>query len=715
MNTVKWQTLIYKKAKKIFLYGILNYFLVFLLSIDVLFAQNEEKVIRQGKKLIEHGFHLKALDKFNSIIENDSSFSEVNLLASICYLELHEPNSALRLIKTISNEENCINYYKALCYYNLENFDEAIRLLQGVEEISCYHRLKKDELVSLIEDASRTYKYSKGFLVRNFGANINTKDREYCAVMLNKFDSVLFTSRRTESHRIVAEDGMGYESIYTTSVDKDQNWSNPSKLNLDIQSKRNHNATAQVITEGKEVIIFHNGDLHFAKKVNDKWVQQQRLRAINTRHNETHCYLTSDQCTIYFSSDYLSDDNTLDLFVTTKNSDGVWSEPEAIVELNTPYDEDAPFISEDGTFYFSSRGHNSLGGFDVFSTRYNKETNSWAPIVNLGHPVNTVADDIYFNTYGKVGYVSSSRLGGEGMLDLYQVLLFNKIKLQGKISTANNNIPIPGATVDITYGHWFLRGYSDYEGNYEMYVPINKSMQVSIHKDTVNLHKGNYIVKVSFNNENENEYNFTADLNLYQNEEPVMSTDFLNPSDTVTINLQVKNDLQRNELIKGIPETHEKEWLDSLNAYYNEKHIYESLPAEHHQKQEDLSLDTILVKVHFEFDSFELKDSVKLMLKNRIEILSQTQYDQLEICGYTDAVGSDMYNQILSIRRAEAVSNFLIDHGISVEKMLVKGLGKKNLLENQEEESAINRRVELIFKRSVHAHIGQFSNGFNAN
>ena len=369
----------FTSIEKTFYGRVLYLIIAFLLINSTLLAQSERKAIRQGKKLIEYGFYLKALNKFNSIIKPDSSFSEVNLLASICYLELHEPTNALRLINRISYDDDCINFYKAVCYYYLEKFDDARKLLRSVNEISCYHRYTKDELDSLIKNAALSYGASKGFLVRNFGNNINSKYREYCAVMLNKFDSVLFTSRRTESHNKIAEDGMGYESIYITSVNKDQSWISASKFNLDIQSNRNHNATSQVVNEGKEVIIFRNGDLYLAKKVKDRWIEQRKLSAINTGYNETHCFVTPDQNTIYFSSDYLSDDNNLDLFETTKNSDGLWSEPEAIEELNTPYDEDAPFISEDGIFYFSSRGHNSIGGFDVFATRFDKKTGSWDP------------------------------------------------------------------------------------------------------------------------------------------------------------------------------------------------------------------------------------------------------------------------------------------------------------------------------------------------
>lgn len=694
----------FTSIEKTFYDRVLYLIIAFLLINSTLLAQSERKAIRQGKKLIEYGFYLKALNKFNSIIKPDSSFSEVNLLASICYLELHEPTNALRLINRISYDDDCINFYKAVCYYYLEKFDDARKLLRSVNEISCYHRYTKDELDSLIKNAALSYGASKGFLVRNFGNNINSKYREYCAVMLNKFDSVLFTSRRTESHNKIAEDGMGYESIYITSVNKDQSWISASKFNLDIQSNRNHNATSQVVNEGKEVIIFRNGDLYLAKKVKDRWIEQRKLSAINTGYNETHCFVTPDQNTIYFSSDYLSDDNNLDLFETTKNSDGLWSEPEAIEELNTPYDEDAPFISEDGIFYFSSRGHNSIGGFDVFATRFDKKTGSWEPIKNLGHPINTVADDIYFTTYGKLGYISSSRLGGEGMLDLYQVLLFNKVKMQGKIINSVDNLPIPGATIDLNYGQWFLRGYSDYEGNYEIYVPINKNMQFSVQKDSIHLHTGNYLVNVYFGNENDNLYNFTVDLAHLPDEGPALSANFISLSDTVTIDLKVKNDLKRNELIRGISGDKEKQWIDSLNALFNDRYIIDSLFVKYQKSNKELPLETVLAIVHFEFDKFELKDSVKLLLSNCIDNLTRDEYNQLQICGYTDAVGSDAYNQILSIKRAQAVSKFLIDQGISMDKMIVKGLGERELLEYHDGKSATNRRVELILRRSINAH-----------
>ena len=336
--------------KRIFWGVVINLLVVLLVSSGTLHAQNGSKVIRKATNLIEQGYYLKALEKLNPFIEKDSTNTDVNLLASICYLELHQANNALRLIDRSSADQSCIDYYKALSYYNLEKFDEALNLLEGVEEINCFHESTKEELHKIVKYAAKKYRYSEGFLVRNFGLNINSKDREYCAVMLNKFDSVLFTSRKSGNQNAVAKDGMTYESIFMTAVDMDQNWSTPERVELDMHSRRTHNATAQVIADGKELIMYRNGDLVIAKKEKDKWTVHDQLLSTNMGQNETHCFVTEDQKIIFFSSDFLSYGNDLDLFMTRKQEDGSWSEPEPIGALNTPMDEDAPFISADGTF-----------------------------------------------------------------------------------------------------------------------------------------------------------------------------------------------------------------------------------------------------------------------------------------------------------------------------------------------------------------------------
>ncbi len=132
--------------------------------------------------------------------------------------------------------------------------------------------------------------------------------------------------------------------------------------------------------------------------------------------------ISSDGNVIYFSSERTGGFGGLDIYKSEKTSDGKWSEPVNLGEtVNTNFDEDAPFISPDGkTLYFSSKGHHNMGDYDIFISEFNGE--SWSKPLNLGFPVNSSSDDIFFivsNQTG-MGFFSSNRTGGSGLMDIYK-------------------------------------------------------------------------------------------------------------------------------------------------------------------------------------------------------------------------------------------------------------------------------------------------------
>jgi len=653
-------------------------------------AQVSNKKLQLAEQYIQEEFYALGLHNLNEVLKEDPANSEALFCASICHLNLQQPEAALQLLEKIPNPDNRQKYYLALANLQSEKFDSATSILNllpdSVSGDPDIVKLKKQ-----IEFAIQNYNNTKGYIVITFGDSINTADREYSSVMINKFDSVLFTSRQLHNNSAFTSDGMGFENMFLTTISDHQAWSRPIKFQSSIQSNHSHDAAVQVFNSENQMIFFHNGDLFSAKKEGGKWVKEMELKAINTMENETHCFMTEDEKTIYFSSDFMSEDGNLDLFVTRKQNNGEWTKPKPIKELNTSFDEDSPFLSQDGTFYFSSKGHNSMGGFDVFSTRYSEESDSWAPIKNLGHPINSTSDDIYFNTYGKLAYITSSRIGGFGSLDLYRILLFNKIKMKGKIISKYDRKPVAGATIDFEYGPWFLRGYSDINGNYEMSVPINKNMRVKVEKDSVKIHEGNYIVRVFFDEHNSNEYDFVVNMNaLAEDDEPTLSADIFDLSDTVSINLLVKNDLKKNSLLEKVPETQEQNWVDSLNNLYYQQSLMESYSNSSLDPENSL---TIL----FRFDRYSLDADAKANLHQLAEKLKNQRKWTLGISGYTDSIGDEMYNMRLSLKRSQAVYKYLISQNLTADKMIVKGYGETHHLQtnNSKNTQRLNRRVEI--------------------
>ncbi len=520
-------------------------------------GQNLKRTEKQAISEFEKGNFIEAREKFQTLFKAEWNVSSTSSYLASCYLELDEPLKAYEILTQVS-EPNSLNIYLRIlaCYY-LEFFEEAERLIADFPDST---GLDIQSISDRVTRAKESYNSGEGILVQNFGENINSENLEYSAVMYNDYNKLLFTSRKEESS-VTDVDGLAFETIYSTEIDSTDNWVKATPLDIKDEKVRSHDATVQVYQSGNKMISYKDGQLYSSTLKDGVWTKDEDFVIHEGKGSDTHCFITRDEQTIFFASDYQSDGRHLDLYVSQKQEDGGWSEPEPLTMFNTEEDEDSPFLASDSTFYFSSRGHNSIGGFDVFKSTYDHERETWGPPENLGYPVNTVAEDIYYTTEGKLAYLSSTRLEGYGSLDLYRVYNFNKVKVEGKL-VDDNQQPISDALIDVRYDSTNLKSYTDAEGNYEIFVPVNKKMHITFIKDSLNLFEGDYIANIFFKDENENEFNFFID---YMSSNPgVIKSD----EDTKTvkhINVDIRNDYEANPIIASVPESEESLWSDSVN------------------------------------------------------------------------------------------------------------------------------------------------------
>lgn len=148
------------------------------------------------------------------------------------------------------------------------------------------------------------------------------------------------------------------------------------------------------------------------------------------------CFFSKENNEVYFSSYGKDGKNGKDIYKSTKQKDGTWSKPENLgTTINTPYDEDFPFLLPDGsTLYFSSKGSNTIGGYDIFTSTLN-ENGTWSTPENLNYPINTPFDDIMFvpDSSGKYAYFSSERSSMEGMITVYRVRIDTRSKIEEQL------------------------------------------------------------------------------------------------------------------------------------------------------------------------------------------------------------------------------------------------------------------------------------------
>jgi hypothetical protein len=235
--------------------------------------------------------------------------------------------------------------------------------------------------------------------------------------------TLIFTSRRTENKQgdEITPKGDSYENVYVSN-NENGIWSKPKLMDRNLNSRRQHTSNVQLFDNDNKMLVYKSvkfGSLFMSEKQGNSWSKPKKFNNyLNTDRFEPNGFVIKDESVVYFASGRESRNGNLDLFVSRKTEDSTWSEPERLPALiNTDADEDAPFLSEDGnTLYFSSRGHDSMGGYDVFKTTYSPGSRSWSKPVNMGYPFSTPADDIYFVTdsLNTISYVTSNRNGTTG-------------------------------------------------------------------------------------------------------------------------------------------------------------------------------------------------------------------------------------------------------------------------------------------------------------
>ena len=214
-------------------------------------------------------------------------------------------------------------------------------------------------------------------------------------------------------------------------------------------------ATVAVSADERRVYIFKdtegNGDIFYSDFTSNRFQKVKHLdnENINSDAWEPHITVTPDGQQMYFSSNREGGFGGRDIYRMVKLPNGEWSEPMNLgPEINGPWDEDSPFIAVDNkTLYFASNGEKSMGGFDIFIS-VRDENNNWSNPINLGTPLNSTGDDLYYTTTmdGLTGYLTSFRKDGVGEKDIYEIKndylgLENIAVLKGEIEAINGDLP----------------------------------------------------------------------------------------------------------------------------------------------------------------------------------------------------------------------------------------------------------------------------------
>jgi len=428
--------------------------LMLLFSIGSAYAQvDREAEFKQvypiAAKELAEGKYQQALKKFLGLHQLSPRNANINYKVGMCYLGINgQKQRAVPYLEAAAastsekykdgwKETNApldALYMLGRAYHlNLE-FDKAITAYkQYVSKGNLWDEEEKAYIKRLIQNcqnAKLIVESPMSAVLESLGGNINTEHDEYAAVVDSAESVLIFTSRRPNSTggRLDLDD-KPFEDIYISYRDSSGNWGVPQGIGSQINTD-GHEASIGLSADGRELYIYRDdngdGNIYVSKRNGNTWGEAVQLNAnINSPFHETHASVSADGQTLYFTSDR-SGYGGLDIFISKRLPTGEWGVAENLgSRVNSRYDEEAPFIHPDGkTLFFSSKGHNSMGGYDIFFSIL-QEDGKWSSPFNLGFPINTPDDDYFFvmTPDGKRAYYSSTTVDGKGGKDIFMLRL----------------------------------------------------------------------------------------------------------------------------------------------------------------------------------------------------------------------------------------------------------------------------------------------------
>lgn len=474
----------------------------------------EKKTLSTARKALSKGNYTEAKKQYNLLLQTVTDNPEYFFEAGIAYYNSDiEKEKALGYFQSALNNSKQdtiaeIFFYLGKSYQFVNEFEKAISYFNQFKSHIDRNSKMASSLIrdidKLIEMCNNGISFlqteDKNHEIKNLGNHVNSIYSEYAPVVKKDESLLIFTARKNNNvGNKFYHDNKKFEDIYVATMEdkESMNWSYSTKFDSSgtyISKKINskfHDAAIGYNEAEDKLFIYRQNDVWMSELINGKWADPIRMNSnINTKGHEPSVFITPDEQTLYFVSNRPDGLGGRDIWTAKKMEDGQWGEIKNMgPTVNTPYDEDAPFLSADGkTFFFSSKGFNSMGGYDIFKSSPDSAGN-WKLPVNVGIPLNSAGDDIYYiqskdDTYG---YFSSSRPYGLGSMDIYRIQLdcrnIPNTEVRGLIIATEKNVPIEAAITvkEKTSGQTYGPFYADkYTGKYLMVLPPEKSYSLEL-------------------------------------------------------------------------------------------------------------------------------------------------------------------------------------------------------------------------------------------
>lgn len=480
-------------------------------------------------------------------------------------------NKALKKIKGDKDEKNRIYFRMAECYRLTNNYSRALNQFKRLigfnyQEKNPVILLYYADLLKIMENYNEAITYYNAYQLLNpddkradngkFSCenikmwlenptkhqikeldNINSRESDFAPAYADRGQNTLiFTSTRKESTGNLIDEWTDEEfsDLFVSRIDQTGKWSKPVLLDNENGDVENNNVINTIANEGTPFMNSNFSQMYFTrcsntiKKASGCQIYYtkrtgrtfSRPELIYTDIDTTvaigHPTLSSDELTIYFSALRSGGKGGNDIWVATrKNRTEQFGRPKNLGDqINTTGDEVFPFLKNDTLLYFSSNGHTSIGGLDIFVSRLN-DRREWEIPQNMGSPMNSNYDDfgIVFHSEKNEGFFSSNRKLSSGDDIYYFVIPPVEFTISGTIKNIETNEPIESVKVSLKGSDGSLFSVlSNKEGYYEFTKSqIKKESEYELKSNLENF----FSISKNFNTRNyEESHNFKFDFML---------------------------------------------------------------------------------------------------------------------------------------------------------------------------------------------------------
>jgi hypothetical protein len=411
-----------------------------------------EELYRDANSYFYFEDYEEALALYLNVYSYQPNNSNLEYRIGICYLNI--PGSKNRAIgfleKATTNiskryNENSLKetgapvdviFYLANAYFinnQLDKAQESYELFQReVKSESRYNMSYFNHQVNSLKSSRQKQNFPVNFIRENLGEAFNDRFSNFNPVASGNGKVLAYTTKRR------------FQNVVFVARREGKEWGAPQNITLDLVVDGNC-STLSLSYSGDELYLFrddvHDGNIYSSRFIDGRWTPMQKLNAnINTPSYETHAAESPDGKKLFFTSNRPGGIGDLDIYVSERTATGDWGAATNLGPIiNTSFNENTPFLTADGSgLFFSSEAHNSIGGYDIFFSQLQTD-GKWSKPINVGYPLNTTDDDLFFQPLGNgsMGLMATFDDEGYGEMDIYRFDVFLP-KYQKSILTSSD-------------------------------------------------------------------------------------------------------------------------------------------------------------------------------------------------------------------------------------------------------------------------------------